>query len=208
MKNIPIFRGIAVLIAVGLLIFAFFSLKDGYLICHNFDDWLTVKPMNIKVDLSKKRVFRGKFEQTCSIAHGESLYLKLPQGKYNEDFIRALKFHFEIINEDGKAIIDKTSANILIDTNKPDQAITLLGLPPFAKGQYEFTLNIITPVPELAEINQQIFAKYHLCGLELLIGKILLAIGAVSFIIASVIILLVIKITRKKKSRSESSENV
>ena len=109
MKNLPIFRIISTIIAAGLLLFAFFSIRDGYSICHNFDNWLTAKPMNMEVDLSKKQIFKGSFNQVCSIAHGESVYLELPKGKYDKNLIHELKIHFKITSKDGKAIIDKTS---------------------------------------------------------------------------------------------------
>jgi hypothetical protein len=204
MNKIPIFRSIALIIALILIGFGIKCLFDGYHISNNFDNWRKIKPMNISIDFSKKIEFSGKFKQTCAISHGESIYLELPNGQYNPEKLNALKFNFIITDDKNREVVKKEfNGGLAWNNGVIDKPIILIAVPTFSEGVYNFKLNVMTPVPELANVPQRLFAKYYLCGLELLLAKFIKGLGIFSLIIAIILILVVIKITKKKRKANE-----
>ena len=199
MNKIPIFISITLIIALILIGFGIKCLFDGYHISNNFENWQRIKPMDISIDFSKKIEFSGKFNQTCAISHGESIYLEFPKGQYNPEKLNALRFNFMITDDRNKEIVKKEFCGELAwNKGVIDKPIILIAIPTFSEGIYNFKLNVITPVPELANVPQRIFAKYHLCGLELLLAKFIKGFGILSLIIATVLIIVVRKISKKK----------
>lgn len=124
--------------------------------------------MEAVVDLSQVGEFTAPFHQTCSISHGEGLYLQcdLHEGAKPrlDELLKDLSGSVVIADANGVAVettrFDDATAEIW------DEAILLTGIAPFRTGQYVATIRVDRGARALAGRRQTIYAQYQLCGLE------------------------------------------
>jgi hypothetical protein len=137
-----------------------------------FQSWIVARPMQLTMDLSKPGELTVPLHQTCTVSHGEDVFL-IPPAEFNadtvvEDALASLTGSVSITNADGVEIarsdIDGGSAM----TWGVGGDIRLGGMYPFPKGEYNALIQIETGVPELTGTEHTLYAAYNLCGLELL----------------------------------------
>ena len=133
-----------------------------------FHQWLDARPMHTAIDLSQPGETTVPFHQTCSISHGEALYLKCDlddESKQNtEELLKNLSGNVVIKDSLGNEI---ESVQINYETTQYwDGKIMLAGFAPFRKGDYVATIQVDSGASTLSEKQQTIYAKYQLCGLE------------------------------------------
>ena len=124
--------------------------------------------MEAVVDLSQAGEFTATFHQTCSISHGEGLYLQcdLDQGVQPQlnELLKDLSGSVVISDANGVAVetarFDGGTAQIW------EEAILLTGIAPFRTGRYVATVRVDRGARALAGRRQTIYAQYQLCGLE------------------------------------------
>jgi len=205
MKNKPVFRTIAILVALVFICYGSVLFWEGYHIIKNFPGWLTVKLIDIDVDLSKKHVYSGEFKQVCQIAHGEYLYLSVPEGKCDFDSLNKLRYRFVVTDANDKKIINQECEEFNFDKGNIKAPVLLSSYRSFAKGDCKYQLIVTEPVLEFANIPQHVILKYHLCGLELLMGKALVVFAFILYFSAFVLIEIVIIVTRRKRKRANNT---
>ena len=133
-----------------------------------FHQWLDARPMETAIDLSKPSETTVPFHQTCSISHGEALYLDCDldeESKQNtEELFAALSGNVAIKDSNGNEIESVKINNTTV--RYWDGKIMLTGFAPFRNGDYSATIRIDSGVAALADKEQTLYASYQLCGLE------------------------------------------
>lgn len=168
MRRIAIGRLIGLLIALigfGLSIwFAFDAMRRNA----EFHAWPDARPMETAIDLSKPGEVTVPFNQTCSVAHGEALYLEVDSRELTDvnigEFFLGISGTVVIRDSAGNeietAVINGETAYYW------DGQVALTEIAPFPRGNYVATICIDSGGPTLAGKRQIIYAKYQLCGLE------------------------------------------
>lgn len=75
MRQIATGRIVGLLIAVIGVCISIWCARGAVLMNAEFNQWLDARPMETAIDLSKPGETTVPFHQTCSISHGEALYL-------------------------------------------------------------------------------------------------------------------------------------
>jgi hypothetical protein len=168
MPKIAIGRVIGLLLAfLGIGLGAWFA-YDAVRRNAEFYEWLDARPMETAIDLSTPGETRVAFHQTCSISHGEALYVNV-----DSDEASGLSLE-ELFNGLSGNIVIEDSAGTEIGTARINSKtvqrwegqIMLAGIAPFRNGDYIATIRVDSGAPNLAEKQQIIYAEYQLCGLE------------------------------------------
>jgi hypothetical protein len=182
-----------VLAAIGIGISIYFA-REAMRMNAQFHEWLQARPMETVIDLSRPGETTVPFNQTCSISHGEDLYLKCDlddTAKENpEELLKGLSATVVISKSNGEEI------ETLKINNKTahhwDGKVVLAGFAPFRQGNYVATIRIDSGAPALADRAQTIYAKYQLCGLEqmpaMVAGGFALGAGIIGFVSAVCVI--------------------
>ena len=155
-----------------------------------FRSWISARPFETTIDLSGPGEWTVPFQQTCSVSHGEGIFLASPpsfsRDTVVEEILGDLTGSVFVFDENGDeiahTIIDGSDATSWRDSGD----IRLSGLYPFSKGEYVARITIDTGSPALSDTNQTIYAAYDLCGLEMLPAQIS-AFGAFGFGITALI---------------------
>lgn len=107
---------------------------------------------------------------------------------------------FEIRDSAG-AIVESKRLRPFVDEYGPaDHETLLVFFDPFAKGDYEAKIVVANGAPALADREQLVYAKYQLCGLELLPAYLIGALGIGSGIFGLLIGLIVLKVRGSRTS--------
>ena len=145
-----------------------------------FHQWLTARPMETAVDLSRPGEITVPFQQTCSISHGEAFYFKCDLDGASmekpEQLFQDLSAKITIKDADGNEI-ENAKINSATVHNWDDDII-LAEIAPFQTGKYVATIRIESGVPALANKQQTVYAKYQFCGVEQVPAVV---VGAVAF---------------------------
>jgi hypothetical protein len=168
MRQIATGRIVGLLIAIIGVSISIWCARDAVRMNGEFHKWLDARPMETAIDLSNPGETTVPFHQTCSISHGEALYLNCDlddESKHNiQELFTALSGCIVIKDSEGNEI---ESMKINSQTVQHwDGKIMLTGFAPFRKGQYIATIRVDSGVAALADKEQTIYAKYQLCGLE------------------------------------------
>jgi len=168
MRRIATGRIVGLLIAVVGIGVAIWCARDAIRMNAEFHQWLDACPMETIIDLSQPGETTVPFSQTCSISHGEALYLKCDldaDSKENlEELFKDLSGNVVIRDSDGNEIESVKINNTT--TQYWDGKIMLTGFAPFRNGDYVATIRVDSGASALADKQQTIYAKYQLCGLE------------------------------------------
>jgi hypothetical protein len=180
MRKIAIGRVIGLLLALlgtGLSVwFACDAVRSNA----EFYEWLDARPMETAIDLSIPGETKIPFHQTCSIAHGEALYIDVDS---NEVPPKRLEELFKGLL--GKIIIEDSAGNEIVTAGINSKSvqhwggqIMLTGIAPFENGDYIATIRVESGAANLAHKQQTLYAEYQLCGLEKMPAMIA---GAIAF---------------------------
>lgn len=135
-----------------------------------FDEWLLARPIELDVDLSAPGSFEGLFDQTCSIAHGEVIDLRIEdaRGAPVEDagVLEGLRAVVHITDQRGDEVFSERYPAPFDFTVPTGEVPALFGVWPFREGRYLLRLDVTSGAPALAGLRQRLVARYELCGLE------------------------------------------
>lgn len=168
MRQIATGRIFGLLIAIIGVGVAIWCARDAVRMNAEFYQWLDARPMETAIDLSMSGETTVPFHQTCSISHGEALYLDCDLDddlkKNTEELFAALSGSVVIRDSNGYAI---ESVKINNKTAQYwDGKILLTGFAPFRNGEYTASIRVDSGVAALVDREQTVYAKYQLCGLE------------------------------------------
>jgi hypothetical protein len=142
-----------------------------------FQRWLTDRPMEMHVDLSKPSETTAPFRQTCGISHGENILLKVdPPLKPTEkpgELLKGLSAALAVVDEHENSIATVKMDGKSVYESPFQEDILLAGFYPFAEGNYVATIRVLSGAEGLAGRQQTVYAKYLVCGMELFPAYIL-----------------------------------
>ena len=196
MRPIAYGRIVGLIVATaGLGTSAYFARESARLNAE-FHQWLDDRPMQAEVDLSKPGEISVPFRQTCSVSHGEAIYLSVtpPLDSYPkpDSLLYELSAKIIIKDREGNEIIDSEIAGKRAQRRDGETDILLAFFYPFSKGDYTATIHVDSGVAELAGKQQVLYAKYFLCGLEqfpaIIAGVFSFVSGAIGLIAAVVVL--------------------
>lgn len=168
MQRIAIGRIVGLLIAIFGIGASIWCARDAIRMNAEFHQWFVARPMETAIDLSQSGETVVPFDQTCSISHGEALYLTCDlddESKQNtEELFKDLSGNVVIKDSDGNEIESVKINNRTVQYR--DGMIMLNGFVPFRNGDYVATIRVDTGAAALADKQQTVYAKYQLCGLE------------------------------------------
>jgi len=194
MRQIAISRIVGLLIAVLGVGLSIWCAYHAFRMNAEFHQWLDARPLETAIDLSQPGETTVPFHQTCSISHGEALYLTCDLGGDSKQKLEEL---FATLT--GNVVIKDLNGNEIESVkinNKTvqywDDEITLTGFAPFRTGDYIATIRVDTGAAALVNKKQTIYAKYQLCGLEkmpaMIAGAFAVGVGIIGLIAASCVL--------------------
>ncbi|QDT42196.1 hypothetical protein Pan241w_22770 [Gimesia alba] len=178
MRNLAFGRlfglSLAVISLVGAVVFGVAAYRYNVMV-HR---WNLARPMETRVDLSQPGSLSVPFHQTCSISHGEGVFLDCEirdeAGQIPDEVLKGLAGSLVITDSAGNEIANRDLTEW--KTPPPGQPIVsrylvsgevmLTEIPTFKTGAYTATVTIDEGAPALADHTQTIYAKYRLCGME------------------------------------------
>ncbi len=169
MQRIATGRLVGLLIAIVGIGVAIWCTRDAVRMNAEFQQWLAARPMQTAIDLSKAGETIVPFHQTCSISHGQALYLDCElhdESKPNTELLlRDLAGDIAIKDADGNEIATVTF-NTKTAVQYWDGRIMLAGFTTFPEGEYVATIRVNSGAPALADKQQEMYSEYQLCGIE------------------------------------------
>lgn len=152
---------------IGIGLSAYFA-QEAQRLNAEFHQWLDARPMETTIELSKSGETTAAFHQTCSISHGEAMFLECDlddQATQNlDELLKGLYGTVVVKDSDGNEVESvKFSSGTACHW---DDKIMLAGFAPFGKGEYVATIRVDSGAPGLADAEQTVYAEYQLCGLE------------------------------------------
>jgi hypothetical protein len=168
MRYIATGRIVGLLIAIIGIGISIWCARDAVRMNAEFHQWFDARPMETAIDLSKPGEMTVPFHQTCSISHGEALYLGCDlddESKQNTaELFAALSGTVVIQDSDGNEVASVKINNKTVQYC--DGEIMLTGFAPFHNGDYTATIRVDSGAAALVDKEQTVYAKYQLCGLE------------------------------------------
>lgn len=172
MRRIAVGRSIGLLLGVVCIGLSIHCAYEALRMNADFHAWLGARPMETAIDLSRPGEITVPFHQTCSISHGEGLYLKCDVDEKlqqkQQELLEGLSGVLVVKDLDGRDI-----ESVKFDDKRAqnrDGKIMLTDFLPFGTGTYVATLRVESGATALAGREQgreqTIYVKYHLCGLE------------------------------------------
>lgn len=155
------------LLAVTSLTICLVALKLSWDANARFEQAITARPMEAVLDLSQPCTVTVPFEQTCSISHGEGIYLDLNDAETDKERAEILgRFSGSIVVHDlaGNEIMNRGLSTS--QASEMNGEVRLADLPTFAEGDYRATITVDTHGITSPHSRQTIYARYELCGLE------------------------------------------
>jgi len=148
----------------------------------DFYVWIDARPLDVTLDLTRPSVQTVPFTQTCSLAHGESIYFDTGEAGWSEaevaERFAGLDGTLKIRDAAGKEIASRELTAESVSPWGLDPMLT--GIFPFAKGDYTAEIRIERGASDLPGSEHRLYARYELCGLELLPAYLLGAVSAVA----------------------------
>ena len=197
-------RTISSVIASLLLVAGVYFLIWAHHQRQEFQRWTTAKPIDMAVDVSHPGHFSGEFRQTCQTSHGEAVCLEMPSNLLASasasNVLASLQFDCTIADAQGTQVVKSSFDGDRLDGDRLiDGAIPVVFIAPFKKGIYTLTLTVSKGAPALAGVHQRLVARYELCGLEMMPASMATVMGVAAIVIAGIILLVVLVITKLKR---------
>lgn len=194
MQRIATGRIVGLLIAIAAIGVSMWCARDALRMNAEFHQWLDARPMETGIDLSQPGETTVSFHQTCSISHGEALYIDC---ELDDESVQHTEELFKDLS--GNIVIKDFEGNVIESGKINDKSvqywdgkIMLTAIAPFRKGDYLATIQVDSGASALAEKQQTIYAEYQLCGLEqmpaMIVGALALGTGILG-LFASVCVL-------------------
>lgn len=198
----------AIFLCAALCLAVFASL--GYRKTKPISDAASVaEPIRLQVDFSKPGEYTGTFHQTCGFACTEMLRIETDTAFASVEQARGamegIAGTVQITDAGGTSVYERqfTSKDFLsIPADGANNGFyPRLRFGPFKTGTYNFQLTVTQGAPALAGVGQALVARNILCGVEFM-WLIPVALGSLlCFVIASIILLAIILVTRRERKR-------
>jgi hypothetical protein len=158
-----------------------------------FQRWLSDRPMELPIDLSKPGETTSSFHQTCGISHGENIFLKvdppLKSEEKPEELLKGLSAVIIVSDKHNREVAAVKMDSKSVYDGRFQEGILLAGFCPFAEGDYGATIRVVSGAERLAGRGQKMYAKYLVCGMELfpayILGLFSFGSGLIGFIAAA-----------------------
>ncbi len=185
MRRLALGRTIGLLIAVGGIGVSCWLARDAVRWNADFHGWLEARPLEVDVDLSQPGGHTTTYRQTCRVAHGAALFLECDLKAKTEEAARellaGLSGSIVILDRQGEVV---ERARLSDAPPFWDEQVMLAHLSPsLSLGEYVATIEVIQGASALAGMEQVVYAKYQLCGMEMMPAVIM---GAFSFVTGAV----------------------
>jgi hypothetical protein len=137
-----------------------------------FESWQNARPVDAIIDLTKPGEYTLPFEQTCSIHHGEGVYVVRPEHVDQEiegpKLLAGLLGTITIADADGSEVAQADIVDERAGFFYDNGDIRLTGLHGFPIGTYSANIRIDSGANDQSLSQVRLYAIYELCGLELL----------------------------------------
>jgi hypothetical protein len=181
------------------------------------------------VDLSKPGTYTVKFDcasdLTHGLGHGQVLYLEMtPRAPYSVvlPLLEGVEATFMITDADGNEIAAQDVGGPPGSASGPhalaveawgaegpshpaQRVVRLLFMRAPVSGTYTLGITVKRGAVGLQGAGQRVFARYHLCGLEVDRVKIAQLLSTASFALAGIIIIVILAITRRERRRARQA---
>ncbi|HUW57019.1 MAG TPA: hypothetical protein VMZ92_10315 [Planctomycetota bacterium] len=162
--------------------------------------------VRMPVDLSRPGTYEGTLEHRFNVPHQDPIILivETPGSEFadTDNVLHGLKTEMRVRAPVGGELepIELTGGDFVHGpTLVRRRAFLRIGLEEL--GTYRFALEVTTGAPALAGHKQELVARYNVCRLEVLLGRLLEALAIACWIIAG-IILLVLRHFHKNRRRA------
>lgn len=171
------------------------------------------EPIRLEVGFSKPGEYTGTFHHTCGFACARMLRIETDEAFASVEQARGVMEGIagtvRMTDDDGTSVYERQFTSEDFSPTPADGAnngfYPSLRIRWFKTGTYNFRLTVTQGAPALAGVGHVLVARYVLCGVEFM-GLILVALGSVlCFVIASVILLAIILVTRRKRKKHFNS---
>jgi hypothetical protein len=205
MRKWPWSRIVTGVVAAGLLSFAiplFFECVDEQ---HRADEARESDLIHWKVDLSKPGQYKGAFHHNYDLAHCQYIAIvtdpPLTSSEEATTILEGLKGRLSVVDSDGGVVFEKPIDAKYFGCRKIEEKNWMpeIDFGHFALGKYELRVVVDHGGPRLASVSQTLVARYFLCGLERTINQVMWLLGLGACTIAGILILVVVRITIKKR---------
>ena len=147
--------------------------------------------------------FNPKYNFTCK----EMLLIEhVPADQSSDDvtaMIEGLSADFVISDKAGQTVFQETLTNDWVlpfwERGQTNTCLPAFLFRPVAPGHYQIRLTVHNPAHRLAKLPHRVVARYELCGIEYIAIAFTGGISLFAFIVASIITIGIILVTRKKK---------
>jgi len=167
------------------------------------------EPIRLQVDFSKPGEYTGTFHHTCSWACGRRLRIETDTAFASVEKARGamegIAGTVRMTDDDGTSVYERQFTSKDFSPTPADGAnngfYPSLQIRWFKTGTYNFRLTVTEGAPALSGVGQALVARYILCGVEFM-WLIPVALGSLlCFVIASIILLAIILVTRRERKR-------
>jgi hypothetical protein len=205
-------RVIAGVLACAILWLSIQFLLSGAESRRHADEARVAEPIRLKVDFSKPGSYEGELRHTFLNAHNEILEIvtepPLTSREEAEKVTEGLSGRFSIVGPHGPVIRDKEldAKGLGAFETEPGRWVTFVAFTRFGseKGIYRLNLTVNQGAPRLVGVSHFLVARYGLCGMEYMVAEIAWLIAVAGFVVSGVIVLAIVVVTFRKRSRSSA----
>jgi hypothetical protein len=169
-RSLSIRRLFLALVTIALAGFAFYFFCEFRRLDRQFYEWVEARPISLSVDLSEPSTYSAPFQQTCSISHGEAIFLSVqtPIGINitANDLFPGLDATIVITDSANNELSSSKFGTGGVLTGLEENIILLADLNAIPNGNYTARISISKGAHALRDIKQELFARYLLCGSE------------------------------------------
>lgn len=152
-----------------------------------FEQWLVDEPVRVRIDLEAGGVYAASFQQTCAIAHAQSLHVVPIHGEPLETTARLvseLSVDIRMMNAAG-ALIEVISLGPGMMWNKSSSTL-VDRFHPVPDGDYTVRF-IVEPMKHASPVRAaDLVIRNELCGLERLPGTVSSGLGIIALIVGCI----------------------
>jgi hypothetical protein len=169
-RSLSIRRLFLALMAIAITIPAIYYLCEYRSLNRQYYEWVEARPISLPVDLSEPGTYSAPFRQTCSISHGEGIFLGVQAppdiNVTAADIFSGLDATIVIMDSTNKELISRKFGTGGIVTGLEKNTIFLTDLDFIPNGDYTARISISKGASALRGMKQELFAMYMLCGAE------------------------------------------
>ncbi len=171
------------------------------------------EPIRLDVDFSKPGEYSGSFHHTCGFACARMLRIETDTAFASVEKARGamdgIAGTVQITDDSGTSVYERqfTSKDFppFPDYGANNGFFPSLRIDWFKTGTYNFRLTVTEGAPALAGVGQALVARYILCSVEFMLPALLGLGSLLCFVIASIVLLAIIIVTRRERKKHLNS---